>query len=120
MMNCPRSRIDYFYSFSETRDQTLFTRMSRRTRSFRSFYCFTKHSSVAKFGHELFSKIILRVFVVWKKLVLVKRRAVDKSVCLWTIEQAEPAELTIQVNAARISLPLTTDKRRHYAIHLSG
>ena len=26
------------------RDQTLVTRSSRRTRSFRSFYCFTKHS----------------------------------------------------------------------------
>ena len=41
--------------------------------------------------------------MVWKKLVLVKRRAVDQSVCLPTIEQAEPAELTIQVNAASIS-----------------
>ena len=90
--NCPRSRIDYFYSFSETRDQTLFTRMSRRTRSFRSFYCFTKHSSVAKFGHELFSKIILRVFVVWKKLVLVKRRAVDK--CLFVDHRASRTSRT--------------------------
>ena len=57
----------------------------------------------AKFGHEVFSKIILGVFVVWKKLVLVKRRAVDQSVCLSTIEQAEPTEFTIQVNAASIS-----------------
>ena len=77
-------------------------------------------TAFAKFGHELFSKIILGVFVVWKKLVLVKRRAVDQSVCLSTIEQAEPAELTIQVNSARISLPLTIDKRKHYAIRLSG
>ena len=51
---------------------------------------------------------------------LAKRRAVDQSVCLSTIEQTEPAELTIQVNAATISLPLTIDKRKHYAIHLSG
>ena len=77
-------------------------------------------TAFAKFGHELFSKIVLGVFVVWKKLVLVKRRAVDQSVCLSTIEQAEPAELTIQVNSARISLPLTIDKRKHYAIRLSG
>ena len=41
--------------------------------------------------------------MVWKKLVLVKRRAVDQRVCLLTIAQAEPAELTIQVNAASIS-----------------
>ena len=41
--------------------------------------------------------------MVWKKLVLVKRRAVDQRVCLSTIAQAEPAELTIQVNAASIS-----------------
>ena len=41
--------------------------------------------------------------MVCKKLVLVKRRAVDQRVCLSTIEQAEPAELTIQVNAASIS-----------------
>ena len=70
-------------------------------------------TAFAKFGHELFSKIILGVFVVWKKLVLVKRRAVDQSVCLSTIEQAEPTEFTIQVNAASISflsVPLTTDK----------
>ena len=55
-------------------------------------------TALVKFGHELFSKIILGVYVVWKKLVLVKRRAVDQSVCLSTIEQqleqAEPAELT--------------------------
>ena len=36
--------------------------------------------------------------MVWKKRVLVKRRAVDQSVCLLIIELAEPAELTIQVN----------------------
>ena len=86
------------------------------------FYLFTALPSTAftKFGHELFSKIILGVFVVWKKLVLVKRRAVDQSVCLSTIEQAEPAERTIQVNCAKISLPLTIDKRKHYAIRLSG
>ena len=41
--------------------------------------------------------------MVCKKLVLVKRRAVDQRVCLSTITQAEPAELTIQVNAASIS-----------------
>ena len=44
--------------------------------------------------------------MVWKKLVFVKRRAVDQRVCLSTIAQAEPAEpaeLTIQVNAASIS-----------------
>ena len=41
--------------------------------------------------------------MVWKKLVLVKRRAVDQRVFLLTIAQAEPAELTIQVNAASIS-----------------
>ena len=58
--------------------------------------------------------------MVWKKLVLAKRQAVDQSVCLPTIEQAEPAELMIQVNAASISVPLTIDKRKHYAIHLSG
>ena len=60
-------------------------------------------TAFAKVGHELFSKIILGVFVVWKKVVLVKRRAVDQSVCLSTIEQAEPTEFTIQVNAASIS-----------------
>ena len=58
--------------------------------------------------------------MVWKKLVLAKRQAVDQSVSLPTIVQAEPAELTIQVNAASISVPLTIDKRKHYAIHLSG
>ena len=41
--------------------------------------------------------------MVWKKLVLVKRRAVDQSVCLSTIEEAEPTEFMIQVNAASIS-----------------
>ena len=60
-------------------------------------------TAFAKFGHELFSKVILGVFVVWKKLVLVKRGAVDQSVCLSTIKQAEPTEFTIQVNAASIS-----------------
>ena len=60
-------------------------------------------TAFAKFGHEVFSKIILGVFVVSKKLVLVKRRAVDQRVCLSTIEQAEPTEFTIQVNAASIS-----------------
>ena len=60
-------------------------------------------TAFAKFGHEVFSKIILGVFVVWKKLVLVKRGAVGQSVCLPTIEQAEPTEFTIQVNAASIS-----------------
>ena len=44
----------------------------------------------------LFSKIILSVFVVWKK-VLVKRRAVNRSVCLLTIELSE---LMIQVTTA--------------------
>ena len=37
--------------------------------------------------------------------MLAKRRALDQSVCLPTIEQAEPAELTIQVNTASISFP---------------
>ena len=60
-------------------------------------------TALAKFGHEVFSKVILGVFVAWKKLVLVKRRAVDQSVCLSTIEQAEPTAFTIQVNAASIS-----------------
>ena len=41
--------------------------------------------------------------MVWKKLVLVKGRAVDQRVCLSTIAEAEPAELTIQVNVASIS-----------------
>ena len=41
--------------------------------------------------------------MVWKKLVLVKRRAVDQRVCLLTIAQAEPAKLTIQVNVASVS-----------------
>ena len=41
--------------------------------------------------------------MVWKKLVLVKRTAVDQRICLLTIAQVEPAELTIQVNAASIS-----------------
>ena len=69
------------------------------------FNCFTAllSTAFAIFSHELFSKIIIGVFVVWKKRVLVKRRAVDQSVCLLTIALAEPAELTIQVNAARIS-----------------
>ena len=78
-------------------------------------------TAFAKFGHELFSKIILGVFVVWKKLVLVKRRAVDQSVCSSTIEQAEPAELNENERRQHfISVPLTIDKRQHYTIHLSG
>ena len=66
------------------------------------FFTALPSTAFANFGHQQFSKIILAVFVVWKKLVLVKRRAVDQSVCLPTIEQAEPAKLTIQVNAASI------------------
>ena len=66
------------------------------------FFTALPSTGLPKFGHELFSKI-LGVFVVWKKLVLVKRRAVDQRVCLSTIAQAEPAELTIQVNGASIS-----------------
>ena len=79
-------------------------------------------TAFAKFGHELFSKIILGVFVVWKKLVSVKRRAVDQSVHLSTIEQAEPTEFTSSSERRQhfISVPLTTDKRQHYTIHLSG
>ena len=60
-------------------------------------------TAFAKFGPELFSKIILGVFVVWKKLVLVKRRAVDQIVCLSIIEQAGPTEFTIRAHAASIS-----------------
>ena len=77
--------------------------LSRRTRSFRFFHCFTKHSFRQIWPWAVFKDCILGIFVVWKKLVLVKRRAVDQRVCLSTIEQAEPAELTIQVNAASIS-----------------
>ena len=79
------------------------TRLSRRTHSFRFFHCFTKHSFRQIWPCAVFKVYILGVFVVWKKLVLVKRRAVDQRVCLSTIAQAEPAELTIQVNAASIS-----------------
>ena len=46
-------------------------------------------------------KITLGVFVVWKK-VLVKRRAVNRSVCLLTIDRA--IRVMIQVNAGSISL----------------
>ena len=57
-----------------------------------SFYCFTNHSFL-----QMCPSIVFKgVFVVWKK-VLVKRRAVNQSVCLLTIELSE---LMIQVTTA--------------------
>ena len=95
--------------------------MPRRTRSFRSFYCFTKHS-FRQFWPLAVFKDYFSCFRGLEKAGFSEKTSCG-SKCLFADHRASRTSRTHDSSERRqhfISVPLTIDKRKHNAIHLSG